>query len=83
MEVVPDDRMLFFFCIDYTIWPGKMFLTFVLCGCEPKETALKNFIFISLVAKYSMTTDLTLNFLLWNIVHPWEGLSRGPDPSKI
>jgi len=22
MEVVPDDHMLLFFCIDYTIWPG-------------------------------------------------------------
>lgn len=22
MEVVPDDHMLFFFCIDYTLWPG-------------------------------------------------------------
>ena len=22
MELVPDDHMLLFFCIDYTIWPG-------------------------------------------------------------
>lgn len=25
MEVRPDDHMLFFFCIDYTVWPGKNF----------------------------------------------------------
>ena len=24
MEVVPDDHMLLFFCIDYTIWPGAV-----------------------------------------------------------
>ena len=24
MEVVPDDFMILFFCIDYTIWPGKL-----------------------------------------------------------
>ena len=23
MEHVPDEHLLFFFCIDYTIWPGK------------------------------------------------------------
>ena len=22
MEVVPDDYMILFFCIDYTVWPG-------------------------------------------------------------
>ena len=24
MEVVPEDHMLLFFCIDYTIWPGAV-----------------------------------------------------------
>ena len=23
MEHSPDDHLLFFFCIDYTVWPGK------------------------------------------------------------
>ena len=23
MDVVPDDYMILFFCIDYTVWPGK------------------------------------------------------------
>ena len=23
MEVVPDDYMILFFCIDYTVWPGE------------------------------------------------------------
>ena len=23
MDVVPDDYLILFFCIDYTVWPGK------------------------------------------------------------
>ena len=24
MDVVPDDYMILFFCIDYTVWPGEI-----------------------------------------------------------
>ncbi len=32
MEHVPDEHLLFFFCFDYTIWPGKPPQVFITSG---------------------------------------------------
>ena len=41
MEVVPDDRMLFFFCIDYTIWPGKILIICVMSVTATKGSCIE------------------------------------------
>ena len=49
MEIIPEKHLLFFFCIDYTIWPGKNSRNMTLIWYEHSLTngLLKFLIFIS------------------------------------
>ena len=43
MEMVPEEHLLFFFCVDYTIWPG-MNLKFMKHNIDYYNTTFKLFV---------------------------------------
>ena len=58
MEIIPEKHLLFFFCIDYTIWPGKYCCHISLIRYE--------YIFYSLAKPKRCTQFSSCSFLGWN-----------------